>query len=383
MDLWCRMICYRIPNWDKDFENNKSRAVGDLRWVKMPNKHDSEGYRIVASSGMATYGCWSAIVQVSSKCPQRGLLMRSNGKPHDAVSLALVTGGTAKEFEAAIPILIEVGWLVSEVFSGCPAIAGQVTPHCLPSVVEVSSKCPSSDLVVPKNGREWNGKKEEKTTMPIQTAESASESSENSSCDENTSGHTRIINAPTADKKPEELVLGAENVAAKTAGSKSPKPALERALGATTAQLEDWAKSLYLKYPKKVDPKKSQGYIVRHLKGFKETPTHTEQESEFARLKVHLDGYLKSDRVKAGYLMDSTTFFNGHLQSDLEAFRDAPKNAQAPPRSRLPNVSELDGVPDLPEAYYEQNGIERPSQEREVELRNGLATIGNFGEPPI
>ena len=69
---------YRIVDWDKHFESAQSRKVERLTWVRVPNKHDGEGYTELLDhpNGAAHYACWMAIVQVASKCQPRGSLLR-------------------------------------------------------------------------------------------------------------------------------------------------------------------------------------------------------------------------------------------------------------------------------------------------------------------
>lgn len=105
---------YRIYEWDKHFENNRSRVIKDLSWVPIPNKHDSDGYtQIMDEDDAAIIYCgWILIVQIASKCEPRGLLVRKNGKPHNAESLARQTRAPKKIFDTAIPYLSkQIHWL--------------------------------------------------------------------------------------------------------------------------------------------------------------------------------------------------------------------------------------------------------------------------------
>ena len=104
---------YRVRDWDLHFENNRTRELRRLAWVPVPNKHDGDGYNelIDRRNGAAMLGAWIAIVQVASKCDPRGTLMRDGVNPHTPHSLARKTRLPATCFEAAIPVLMQIGWL--------------------------------------------------------------------------------------------------------------------------------------------------------------------------------------------------------------------------------------------------------------------------------
>jgi hypothetical protein len=103
----------RVRGWSKHFENNRTRELKKLDWVPIPNKHDGDGFSelLEHANGMAHYGAWTLIVQVASKCDERGTLLRDGAKAYDARSLARVTRGSQKVFDEAIPRLLEIGWL--------------------------------------------------------------------------------------------------------------------------------------------------------------------------------------------------------------------------------------------------------------------------------
>lgn len=107
------MKCYSVTKWDEFFENNRTKGMVQMRWVPIPNKHDGEGFTdlIGRPNGMALYGAWILILQVASKCDKRGVLMKSNGAPHTAASIARQSRGNEKAIEQALPVLVEIGWL--------------------------------------------------------------------------------------------------------------------------------------------------------------------------------------------------------------------------------------------------------------------------------
>lgn len=111
------MVRYRIRDWATHFENSRSREYKKLDWVPVPNRHDGKGYRrlIDLENGAALFAAWVLIVQVGSKCPQRGVLADEDG-PLTAEDLALKTGCPAELFSQAFDVLRhpKIGWLEAE-----------------------------------------------------------------------------------------------------------------------------------------------------------------------------------------------------------------------------------------------------------------------------
>lgn len=120
---------YRIRDWNKHFENNRTRELKELRFVILSNKQDGDGYTELLDhpNGAAHYGAWVAITQVASKgqhpaggcgisagcCECRGVLLRDGARPHDLVSLSRLTRIPAVVLEEAIPRLVDIGWIDS------------------------------------------------------------------------------------------------------------------------------------------------------------------------------------------------------------------------------------------------------------------------------
>jgi hypothetical protein len=106
-----------IADWDRVFENNRSRQVDDLTWLRMPNKHDGETFHELMEhdQGEAHYGCWALVTQIASKCRPRGVLVKKSGKPHTPESLAKLVGAKEKVMAAAIKRFIEIGWVKRQV----------------------------------------------------------------------------------------------------------------------------------------------------------------------------------------------------------------------------------------------------------------------------
>jgi len=150
-------IAYRIRDWSRHFENNRTRQMDDLRWVPVPNKHDGEGFRTIMAEkdGIVIYGCWHLILQVASKCHPRGTLVRSDGTPHTPASLSLKTGWMrSKDFERALSFCssAQVGWIEQ--------LTESKPQDCLPGATRTSpERHPTSD-----EGKE--GRKEENRNEP-------------------------------------------------------------------------------------------------------------------------------------------------------------------------------------------------------------------------
>jgi hypothetical protein len=185
-----RMTTYRIKDWHVNFENNRTRELKVLTWVPMPNKHDGDGYTELLdhADGAAHYGVWAILVQIASKCDPRGTLLRDvrrnpapacgdpapacgdpapacdGGKtvlteqakcqiPHDFASLSRMSRIPQKVISAAIPRLLQIGWL--EQVIEIPQ-EDATAPHF--------SAPPSQGSASEWNGMEWKGIEEKPPT---------------------------------------------------------------------------------------------------------------------------------------------------------------------------------------------------------------------------
>ena len=125
-------MAWRIRDWDRHFENHRTRALRHLTWIPIPNKQDGDGYTFLLDhrDGAAHYGAWLAIVLIASKCNPRGWLVRdeletdpalSGGRapdtaalvkiPHSIADLARISRVRAQVYHAAITRLLTIGWL--------------------------------------------------------------------------------------------------------------------------------------------------------------------------------------------------------------------------------------------------------------------------------
>lgn len=128
----------RVVDWEKHFENNRTRELKNLSFVLVPNKMDGDGYTELLDheNGVAHFGIWISILEIASRCEIRGTLLRSsrttsaesrtqvrNGaeqvpdtqncplRPHTPQSLGRISRMPAGLYDEAIPRLVEIGWL--------------------------------------------------------------------------------------------------------------------------------------------------------------------------------------------------------------------------------------------------------------------------------
>jgi hypothetical protein len=102
----------RVRNWTR-FESHRTRHMKNINSFRVPTNLESEGYVDLISheNGPAHFGAWVAILRVVSQCNPRGTLVRGNGSPYTAASLAQMARMPEALFDEAIPQLVEIGWL--------------------------------------------------------------------------------------------------------------------------------------------------------------------------------------------------------------------------------------------------------------------------------
>jgi hypothetical protein len=103
----------RVRNWASLYENNRSRELGRTAWFPAPNDLGADWYAELVSDeeGAAHLGVWYALLMVASRATPRGALVRGDGQPHTAESLARVTRLPQQVIKAAIERLLEIGLL--------------------------------------------------------------------------------------------------------------------------------------------------------------------------------------------------------------------------------------------------------------------------------
>lgn len=146
-------VKYSISDWQDHFENNRTRQLQFMTWVPIPNRMDGDGYTELLDhpNGAAHFGAWVALVEVASKCHPRGTLVREGDRPYDIASLSRVTRIRGEVFDEAIPRLISIGWLTSQVVA-----SSTDTTITQASAGETQSSAPLEE----RNGTERNGKRE-------------------------------------------------------------------------------------------------------------------------------------------------------------------------------------------------------------------------------
>jgi hypothetical protein len=103
----------RVRGWGDLYENNRTREYKTLKWWPCPNDLGTDHYTAILDhpDGAAHFGAWAATLCVASTTRPRGLLVRENGVPHDAQSLARITRMPFSVFAAALPRFLEIGLL--------------------------------------------------------------------------------------------------------------------------------------------------------------------------------------------------------------------------------------------------------------------------------
>jgi hypothetical protein len=122
------MKYYRIKDWNKHYENNRTRELKKMDWVPVPNKHDGDGFlRIMEQpDGLEIYAAWHLILQVASKCETRGTLLRDSRTPLFADSIARKCSCRKPDvIQRALDFCssAEVGWIE------CFTMEGEQIPH--------------------------------------------------------------------------------------------------------------------------------------------------------------------------------------------------------------------------------------------------------------
>lgn len=111
---------YRIKDWDRHFENAKSRTIDNCSYVGVPNKQHGLGFtRIMAEpDGAAIFGVWMLIVEAVSRQPKprAGWLTADGsgeGEPWTINDLALQWRRPEKEISRALNFLSssQIGWI--------------------------------------------------------------------------------------------------------------------------------------------------------------------------------------------------------------------------------------------------------------------------------
>lgn len=104
---------YRIRDWTKWFENNRTRELKTAWWTPIPNWIDTDAYMDIMShpDGPAIYGVWLACVQTAAKVRCCGTLVRNTRAPHTFDTLSRLFRMPAETVKIALEILENVTWI--------------------------------------------------------------------------------------------------------------------------------------------------------------------------------------------------------------------------------------------------------------------------------
>jgi len=128
------MVEYRVRNWDRHYETNKTRPLKTLTWIALPVALDSDGYAELLEhpNGAAHFGIFVALLEVSARCVPRGCLRRARKVPHDAASLSRVCRVPAQMVQEALDRLVSIGWIETwhDQATAAPERAASVPGSC-------------------------------------------------------------------------------------------------------------------------------------------------------------------------------------------------------------------------------------------------------------
>ena len=170
-------MSFNVIDWDKHYENNRTRAMRKMEWVPMPNRHDGDGYTTLLDhpNGAAHFGAWCALIEVASRCAVRGTLLRSCGTPYDAASLERVTRIPAAIWDEALPRLLTIGWIGDYKIQHPPAETDEGIQHPPAETEGGTQQGPAASRAQgERNGTERNGTEIEPQKPPA-TSVAASE----------------------------------------------------------------------------------------------------------------------------------------------------------------------------------------------------------------
>jgi len=104
---------WRIRDWHRRYECNRTRDVKTMRWLALPTSLDEDSYceLVDHEQGPAHYGVWTALLVVASRCHPRGELRRDGGMPHTPASLARLVRMPVALVTDAIDRLVQIGLL--------------------------------------------------------------------------------------------------------------------------------------------------------------------------------------------------------------------------------------------------------------------------------
>ncbi len=83
---------YKIRDWNLHYENNQTRPMKNMSWLKLPVKLSGNGYvhLMGVEEGAAIFGCFIATIEAAANCRPRGELWATPTIPHSPRTLAAV-----------------------------------------------------------------------------------------------------------------------------------------------------------------------------------------------------------------------------------------------------------------------------------------------------
>lgn len=143
--------------WDELFENSASRKLKALAWVPIPNNHDSVAYArlITSKGGPEIFAAWVLIVQLASRCAERGVLASSDGRPYDAADMAIKTRAPAGLFQKALPYLVEIGWLAESASTSAESASTSADDDTIAALNRIEGNRKEQNRNTTGDGRRW------------------------------------------------------------------------------------------------------------------------------------------------------------------------------------------------------------------------------------
>jgi hypothetical protein len=163
-------MLYQVKDWQKYFENSKSRERKECSFVCVPNKQHGLGLALVLAEpdGLAIYGVWCLILGACSqqRAPREGWLTsdgHQTGTPWAPGDLALKFRRSPTEIDRALTFLSspKIGWLNAFDTTDATALmsSARVVPaDCPPAALERKKE--------EKEGREDTRAHEDEPVIP-------------------------------------------------------------------------------------------------------------------------------------------------------------------------------------------------------------------------
>lgn len=109
-------ILYYIIDWDKKYENNRSRQLDHLSWCPVPNNLNDLKYRqlVKGKGGIALFGVWTALILIASThvTPRLGILSvtgRATDRPLSGNDIHLISGISTVRVEKSMRVFEKMG----------------------------------------------------------------------------------------------------------------------------------------------------------------------------------------------------------------------------------------------------------------------------------